>query len=121
MNFGQAIASGFQNFVNFSGRSPRSGYWYWTLFGFLLGIVTLTIDTILFPDSGLSPVNSLASLAMFLPSLAVSVRRLHDIDRTGWWVLIAFTIIGILLLIYWDCVKGTSGPNRFGPDPLAGQ
>jgi Protein of unknown function (DUF805) len=52
-------------------------------------------------------------LALILPSLAVSVRRLHDIDRTGWWVLIAATAIGTLVLIYWACLPGTSGPNRF--------
>ena len=60
-----------------------------------------------------------SNLLTFLPSLALCVRRLHDIDRTGWWVLIAFTIIGAFLLIYWACVKGTTGPNRFGPDKLA--
>ena len=53
-------------------------------------------------------------LALILPSLAVSVRRLHDIDRTGWWVLIGATFIGTLVLIYWACLPGTSGSNRFG-------
>jgi uncharacterized membrane protein YhaH (DUF805 family) len=53
-------------------------------------------------------------LALTLPSLAVSVRRLHDIDRTGWWVLIAVTAIGTLVLIYWACMPGTSARNRFG-------
>lgn len=47
-------------------------------------------------------------------------RRLHDIDRTAWWWLIVFTIIGIFVLLYWACVKGTAGPNRFGPDPSGG-
>jgi uncharacterized membrane protein YhaH (DUF805 family) len=54
-----------------------------------------------------------------LPGLAVWVRRLHDIDRTGWWLLIVFTVIGIILLVAWACTRGTPGPNRFGPDPLA--
>ncbi len=57
---------------------------------------------------------------MFLPSLAVSVRRLHDRDYSGWWILLAFTGIGYILLIIWYCMRGTAGPNRFGPDPLAG-
>jgi uncharacterized membrane protein YhaH (DUF805 family) len=48
------------------------------------------------------------------------VRRLHDLDRTGWWLLIVFTIIGVIVLLIWDCIKGTNGPNRYGPDPLAG-
>jgi len=47
------------------------------------------------------------------------VRRLHDLDRTGWWLLIAFTGIGIILLIVWNCMKGTTGSNSFGADPLA--
>ena len=61
-----------------------------------------------------------ANLALLLPSWAVSIRRLHDINRTGYWVLIAFTVIGILLLIYWACLKGTDGDNDYGPDPLRG-
>jgi uncharacterized membrane protein YhaH (DUF805 family) len=52
--------------------------------------------------------------------LAVSARRLHDLDRTAWWLLLLLTGIGIILLIIWYCMRGTSGPNRFGPDPLAG-
>ena len=56
---------------------------------------------------------------MFIPTLAVQVRRLHDVDRSGWWVLMYFTIIGYFFpLIYWLCKRGTEGANRFGPDPL---
>ena len=47
------------------------------------------------------------------------MRRLHDIDRTGWWVLITFTVIGIILLLIWACTRGTAAANRYGPDPLA--
>ena len=118
MNFQQAIASGFNNYVNFSGRAARSEFWYWVLFTFLAGAVTGILDLAIFPDSYLSPLNSISSLLLFLPSLAMSVRRLHDLDRTGWWILIVFTIIGIILLLIWDCMKGTTGANRFGPDPL---
>lgn len=122
MNFGQAAVSGFRNYVNFSTRAARSEFWYWALFNFLISLVTAFVDIAVFGvDADIYSINSLASLVLLLPSLAVAVRRLHDIDRTGWWVLIAFTGIGILVLIYWDCVRGTSGPNRFGPDPLAGQ
>jgi uncharacterized membrane protein YhaH (DUF805 family) len=62
----------------------------------------------------------LVSLIFFLPGLAVSVRRLHDLDRSGWWLLLVLTVIGVILLIIWDFIKGTAGPNRFGPDPLGG-
>jgi uncharacterized membrane protein YhaH (DUF805 family) len=120
MGFTEAIASGFRNYVNFSGRAARSEFWYWTLFAVLVSIVTSLIDHMLFSSSGVAPLNSLAGLALFLPGLAVSIRRLHDLDRTGWWFLLVFTIIGAIVLLVWDCMKGTSGPNRFGPDPLAG-
>ena len=102
MSFTQAITSGFQNYVNFSGRAMRSAYWYWVLFYFIVSIVTLLIDRMLFGDSMVSPLNSLAALALLLPSLAVAVRRLHDIDRSGWWVLLWFIpIIGWIVLIIW--------------------
>jgi uncharacterized membrane protein YhaH (DUF805 family) len=60
------------------------------------------------------------SVILFLPGLAVGIRRLHDIDRSGWWVLITLTIIGIILLLVWACMRGTPGSNRFGTDPLGG-
>jgi uncharacterized membrane protein YhaH (DUF805 family) len=120
MNFTQAIASGFQNYVNFSDRSSRSAYWFWTLFAFLVSIVTSAIDYLLFPHMDFSPLQSLAGLALFLPGLAISVRRLHDLDRTGWWLLLLFTVIGGILILVWFCMRGTVGPNRFGPDPLEG-
>lgn len=121
MNFQEAIQSGFRNYVTFSGRAPRSEFWYWVLFEVLVSIVASIVDVAIFPFSDVSPLNAIVSIALFLPSLAVSVRRLHDIDRTGWWVLISLTIIGIVLLIVWNCLRGTIGPNRFGPDPLAGR
>jgi uncharacterized membrane protein YhaH (DUF805 family) len=121
MEFGEAISSGFRNYVTFQGRASRSEYWFWVLFAFLLGIVTATFDYFVFPGSDLSPTNTLTGLALFLPGLAVAARRLHDIDRTAWWLLLALTLIGTILLVIWACFKGTLGPNRFGPDPLAGE
>jgi uncharacterized membrane protein YhaH (DUF805 family) len=121
MNFFEAISSGFRNYFNFSGRAIRSEYWYWTLFVTIVSVVIGGIDQMLNPGSQLglfSAVDAIISLALFIPGLSVSVRRLHDIDRTGWWLLLAFTIIGIFVLIYWACVPGTTGSNRFGPDPM---
>ena len=121
MNFIEAISSGFRNYVNFSDRAVRSEYWYWTLFVTIVGVVLGGIDQGLNPGVGIgafSIVNGLVTLALILPGLAVSVRRLHDIDRTGWWLLLSFTVIGVLVLIYWACQRGTPGPNRFGPDPM---
>jgi uncharacterized membrane protein YhaH (DUF805 family) len=121
MNFSQAVTSGFHNYVGFSGRAPRSEYWYWQLFFCLVGIASALIDLVLFPRLNISPINTLAELALLLPTLAVSVRRLHDLDRSGWWLLIVLIpIIGAIWLLVWFCTRGTVGPNRFGPDPLAG-
>ena len=117
MNFLQAIRSGFVNYVTFSGRAVRSEFWYWTLFTVIASLAAGILDAAMFPDnSGVTPFEGVFDLITFLPSLAVLVRRLHDIDRTGWWVLIAFTVIGLFVLIYWACQRGTSGANRFGPD-----
>jgi uncharacterized membrane protein YhaH (DUF805 family) len=116
MNFGQAISSGFSNYVGFSGRAARSEYWYWILFYILGAIVAEIIDSVL----GLTAIYPLFALAVLLPSLAVSFRRLHDLDRSAWWILLAFIpIVGVIILIIWYCSRGTVGPNRFGPDPLA--
>src|SRR5580693_3743286 len=104
MNFFEAIGSGFRNYLNFSGRAIRSEYWYWTLFTTLVSLVFGVIDEVLNPGDKMgvfSIVTMLMELAVFLPGLAVSIRRLHDIDRTGWWLLLAFTVIGIFVLIYW--------------------
>lgn len=120
MQFQDAIRSGLRNYVTFSGRASRSEYWYWVLFAFLVAIAGSIIDHALFPFASTGPIEGLTSLLLFLPGLAVSIRRLHDIDRTGWWWLIAFTVIGIILLLVWACARGTPGANRYGADPLAG-
>jgi uncharacterized membrane protein YhaH (DUF805 family) len=118
MSFGDAISSGFKNYINFEGRAARSEYWYWVLFNLIVSVITTVIDMFVFPGSGLTPINTIAMLALLLPSLTVGARRLHDIDRTGWWLLLGLTIIGGLVLLYWFIQKGTDGPNQYGPDPL---
>jgi uncharacterized membrane protein YhaH (DUF805 family) len=114
MNFVEAMTSGFNKYVTFSGRAARSEYWFWTLFSVIVNVVAGILDAV----SGIGIIGAIVSLALLLPSIAVAVRRLHDLDRTGWWLLITFTGVGIILLIIWDCMKGTTGPNRFGADPL---
>jgi uncharacterized membrane protein YhaH (DUF805 family) len=119
MNFVQAIKSGFSNYVTFSGRACRSEYWFWVLFAVIGGLVTVILDSVIFGyQAGVTPLNGIFDLATFLPGLAVAARRLHDTDRTAWWLLLALTIIGAILLIVWFCFRGTPGTNRFGPDPL---
>jgi uncharacterized membrane protein YhaH (DUF805 family) len=125
MNFPQAIASGFINYATFSGRAARSEYWYWALFLFLGRLSAQIFDAVIFHAPvtnylhNVHPLNSIFSLIVLLPTFAISVRRLHDVDRSGWWLLMYFTIIGIIYpLFVWKCSKGTAGENRFGPDPL---
>jgi YidC/Oxa1 family membrane protein insertase len=122
MDFWEAVASGFTNYVTFSGRAIRSEFWYWILFTLLGASATNLIDAAMSvwpPTSSLiSPFNSVFHLLTFLPSVAVGVRRLHDVDRSGWWMLIALTIIGVFVLIYWFCKPSTPAENQFGPDPL---
>jgi len=117
MNFGDAVKLGFANYVNFTDRASRSEYWYWYLFaaGGLLA-------TALFDGSivGRPLTYLIFVLATFLPSLSVAVRRLHDLDHSGWWILLALIpLVGHIILLVWFCFKGTDGPNRFGADRLA--
>ena len=122
MNFVQAIKSGFSHYVTFSGRALRSEYWFWVLFAALGGLVTAMLDAAIFGyHPGVSPLNGIFGLVIFLPGLAVAARRLHDTDRTAWWLLLALTGIGAILLIVWFCFKGTPGPNRYGAEPLPSQ
>lgn len=118
MNFTTAVSTCLRNYVGFSGRARRSEYWYFYLFTIGVAVVAAILDAVIVPGSQSQPIETVTSLALLLPSIAVGVRRLHDIDRTGWWLLIVFTIIGIFVLLYWACVKGTDGANRFGSDPL---
>lgn len=109
-----AFKDGLSRYVDFSTRSNRPMFWYWTLWNILLGIVSSVIDAILgFGDIGL--VNALLSLALLIPSIAVSVRRLHDIGRSGWWYLLVLVpIVGWIILLVFFCTKGQETPNNWG-------
>ena len=116
MGFTQAISAGFSNYVNFSSRACRSEYWYWILFIIIADVVAAIIDQVL----GMQLVTGLFGLATLIPNIAIAIRRLHDLDRTGWWILLGFIpLIGWIILLIWYITKGTDGPNRFGPDPLS--
>lgn len=115
MDFQTAIQSGFHRWLDFSSRSSRSEYWYFYLFIFLAAFVAVIFDTFL--SAGI--LYALVMLVTLIPSIAVSVRRLHDVDKSGWWLLLyLIPVIGVIVLLIWFCSKGTTGPNRFGPDPL---
>ncbi len=119
MNFTEAIQSGFQKYIIFDGRASRSEYWYWVLFVVLASIGMGFLDLIFFPHSRVGILNTLFGLAVFLPGLAVCVRRLHDLNRTGWWVLVwLIPIVGWLILLIFMIQEGTESDNRFGSNPL---
>jgi uncharacterized membrane protein YhaH (DUF805 family) len=113
MSFGEAIGDGFSKYATFHGRSSRSAFWWWTLFYVLIIIGASIADaTIKTPV-----VSGLAWLALFIPNLAVLVRRLHDTDHSGWWVLIGLIpLVGAIVLIVFACTD-SGPPNKWGDGP----
>ena len=122
MSFVQSIKSGFSKYFNVSSRSSRSEYWSFTIFVLLCSMIAATVDASFLgvdPNaSNYGPIQAIFAILTFIPSFTVSVRRLHDVNRSGWWLLIVLTIIGILVLLYWLAKKGTDGSNNFGENPL---
>ena len=107
----------------FDGRARRKEYWFFYLFYFIIMVVLVFIDSMtgtLNITAGLGLLSGLFVLAMIVPGIAVGIRRLHDTDRSGWWLLIAFVpLIGGIWLLVLMVLDGTSGQNQFGPDPKA--
>ena len=118
MSFGQAIASFFRNYVTFSGRATRSEYWYSVLFIFIASVVVAILD----PTEVLGTV---LSLVLFLPSIALSARRLHDINRSGWNQILSYLFpIGTIAVLVWYCKPAQDGArvmaNRVQPHATMG-
>ena len=95
------IALGFQRYFDFSGRSSRSEYWWWILFSFIAGLIPFV------------------GLVLLIPNIAIGVRRLHDINKTGWWILFAvlffwLLFIPVLLLLYWATRPSDQRDNKYG-------
>jgi len=104
MGFFESVSSCFGKYATLSGRASRSEYWFFQLFSIILIMLTA----------------GLAFLVLFLPLFAVTARRLHDLDRSAWWMLLPLIpLVGSIIIFIWYCSKGTIGGNRFGPDPLA--
>lgn len=107
MTFGKSISTCLAKYADFKGRASRPEYWWFYLFTLLLSWGSLIIDSS-------EIVSGIINLVFLLPALAAGTRRLHDTNRSGWWQLIAFTIIGLIPLIIWLASKGDDQSNEFG-------
>lgn len=111
-----------KKYFEFSGRARRAEYWYFTLFNVIFSIVLGVIDAVIAAGntSDIGVLGGLYSLALFIPSLAVAVRRLHDTGRSGWWMLMIFIpLIGVIVLLVFMVMNGEASDNEYGPDPKA--
>ena len=113
-----------KKYADFSGRAPRAEYWWFYLLIIVGYVIATIIDSMLGLGQTIGPYGILMSvfaLAMLVPSIAAGVRRLHDTDRSGWWLLIGLVpLIGAIVLIVFFVTQGTQGPNQYGDDPYAG-
>lgn len=124
MTFTEAINSALSKFSTFSGRATRPEFWWWVLFVFIVMSVTRLVDgAIVAPLLGFhrfegiagQPLSAIVSLAILLPSLAVGARRLHDIGRTAWWLLLHFIpIAGSIVLLVFAVQPSEEGENQYG-------
>ena len=105
-----------KNYVGFSGRSQRKEYWMFALFNIIIAIGLAIVDVV----AGTGVLSAIYALAVFLPGLAVSIRRLHDIGKSGWWIWIGvIPLIGALILLWFVVTDSDSGENTYGPNPKA--
>ena len=124
MGFTDAVRNALMNnYVNFNGRASRSEYWWFFLFTMILQFIALPIDIVVLGYDMMDPgaiqiVGTIAGLALFLPSLCVLVRRLHDLGKSGWWFLIALIpFLGIIVLLVFMVTEGEQLPNQYGEVP----
>ena len=116
MDFQTSIKTCFNKYADFSGRALRSELWFFVLFTVLGGIIASIIDVMVLGYSieSYGPINLIFTVAMLIPSFSVTARRLHDINKSGWWQLIYITIIGILLIVIWNATEGENKKNKYG-------
>lgn len=122
MGFAEAVRTCLSKYVTFEGRARRSEFWYFVLFQIIVSVVAGILDAIVFPNWNVTgdqgPLPWLTNALLLLPSIAVTARRLHDIDKSGWWQLLNFIpIIGWIIMLIWLVRDGQRQPNRFGYDP----
>jgi len=110
-----------KKYAVFSGRARRSEYWYFVLFNFIFMLVAMGLDNLLGTTVSVLPYGYFyfaLALAVLIPGLAVFVRRMHDIGKSGWWYFIAFIpLVGAIWLLVLCCTEGVSGDNEYGADP----
>ncbi len=124
MGFVESIETCFTKYFVFSGRATRSEYWYFGLFWLIGVIIASQVDLTLNPElleletawyeQPIGPVELIFELAIFIPFLSVAIRRLHDVNRSGWWWLIPITIIGIIPYFYWMMKPSDAKSNKYG-------
>lgn len=103
MTIADAVTAGFRGYFDFAGRAGRSEFWYFVLFYTVVCLVLTLIDIALLGEDGIL-FSGIFALVMLIPSISVTVRRLHDIDRSGWWTLLWIVpVIGWGVMIYWHC------------------
>lgn len=119
VSFSQAVRMAFDSYCRFQGRSSRSEYWWWVLFVSILSFCIGIIEGILgFSMTAVRTTSGILSLVLLLPGLGLSVRRLHDIGKSGWWILLGFIpVVGAIILITWFARNSEMTENRYGPMP----
>jgi len=120
MGFADAVKSLYKNYFKFEGRALRSEYWWAYLYLIILYVAMLVVTGLLGQAVGgiVALVIGLVILASLVPFIALTVRRLHDVDKSGWFFLLSFVPIVSFYILYLTIIKGTDGPNTFGADPL---
>ena len=109
-----------KNYVTFTGRSRRKAYWMFVLFNIIAAVLAGVIDNVLglAGKDGYGPISGLYSLAVFIPGLALAIRRLHDTGRTGWWMLLGLIpLFGWIILLIFFVTNSQPGSNQYGPNP----
>ncbi|WP_233116242.1 DUF805 domain-containing protein [Aggregatibacter actinomycetemcomitans] len=103
-----------KNYATFSGRARRKEYWMFVLFNFIATFVCMLIDAVI----QMPIFQFVYGFGVIIPYIAVTVRRLHDTDRSGWWILISFIpLVGSIVLLVFMCFDSQQGTNRFGDNP----
>lgn len=119
VSFSQAVRMAFDSYCRFQGRSSRSEYWWWVLFVAILSFCIGIIEGILgFSMTAVQTTSGILSLVLLLPGLGLSVRRLHDINKSGWWILLGLIpVVGAIILIIWFAQNSQMQDNQYGPVP----